>query len=1024
MRLDQVGIKGDTNTDFLNRKTGTVGWTDSLPGTLNTDTMELSQAKLPLSGLTWEWSILVGPNLSLSTKSAPGKVVFGEPIEYTIEILNTGLAPALDASLVDPIPAGTVYNGDVACSSGDCWYDSGVVYWAGEVAGPPKAQSIRAPRAAAGLPVNLSLQAVRGPGVSGPPPQTDAAVNLILDDGSAENFIGLNDGTYGYQYLWLNRFTPDPAELPFQLETISVLFGNTGVPLGGAADLVVYEDTNGGDPSDAAWLATYPVTVQANDGTTWSTYTLATPLTLNGPGDVLIGVINRYEVSGVSPADFPAALDQGVSQVRSWVAAWAGDPPSPPNLPADSLWGTIDSFGFAGNWLVRGSGETVGQPPENPVTVTFSVTPENPECGIVVVNEATINDPQIPEPVVVQAATEVWEMVLLHEDFEGDTFPPAGWVEAHDTAGMAWTDQDLKPRGNLTGGTGKFAIVDDDYGGSAALTTAQLWTPPFDIPADPGYFTQLIFKTDYNNLDTDEKADVDISLDGGATWVNLLHWAADHRGPLTQSVDLTPFAGATGAILRFYYYDGAAFAWWWEIDDVQIVACYVGAPEIDVSPLDLSATLCPDEQQVQTLTICNLGNAPLDWELTEVDEASKANAPTDVGFAQDIGYISDNFVSFPLNDFTGQTVVGTNTNAYYGIDFDPAATTLFALNDTTDQLGTIDLATGAFTGLVSCPPGGGAANWTGLAIDPVSGVFYGSTATQLFTIDPGTGASTLVGTYGVSTMIAIAVNGDGLMYGHDITSDAIYQVDPATGVATLVGSTGYAANYAQGMDFDNQDGTLYIWLYTGSGANVYGTVNLSTGAVTPLAVSAPLGEFEGATQTTAGPPPDYVPWLTEEPLSGTVDPGLCQDVTVTFDSTGLLAGTYNGVLRIDSNDADEPQIDVPVTLIVDECGADTVHIGHIAFAQALDPYGRVVARWNILTHDANHTPLGGVTVDASIWSPGGGPFVRTRVTKFTGWARFHWGYANPGTFLLCVDNLTKPGYTYVPGDNDVPNCAP
>ena len=109
-------------------------------------------------------------------------------------------------------------------------------------------------------------------------------------------------------------------------------------------------------------------------------------------------------------------------------------------------------------------------------------------------------------------------------------------------------------------------------------------------------------------------------------------------------------------------------------------------------------------------------------------QAADPHAPTDTGFAQDIGYVSDNFASFALNNFPGQTVIGTNTNAYYGMDFDPAAELLYALNDTTDQLGTINMTTGAFTALVPCPPGGGAANWTGLSIDPVSGIFYASTA--------------------------------------------------------------------------------------------------------------------------------------------------------------------------------------------------------------------------------------------------------------------------------------------------------
>lgn len=216
-------------------------------------------------------------------------------------------------------------------------------------------------------------------------------------------------------------------------------------------------------------------------------------------------------------------------------------------------------------------------------------------------------------------------------------------------------------------------------------------------------------------------------------------------------------------------------------------------------------------------------------------------SPTDFGYAQDIGYVSDNFVSFPLNNFSGQTVIGTNANAFYGMDFDAAGEVLWALNDTTDQLGTINLTNGNFTSVVACPPGGGAANWTGFAIDPVTGIFYGSTATNLYTINSITGSATLIGPFGTSLMIAIAINMNGQMYGHDIGTDSIYSINKTTGSATLIGLTGYNANYAQGMDFDNADGTLYIFLYIGSGANVFGTVNLGTGAVTPLATSTPQG---------------------------------------------------------------------------------------------------------------------------------------------------------------------------------------
>jgi hypothetical protein len=288
-------------------------------------------------------------------------------------------------------------------------------------------------------------------------------------------------------------------------------------------------------------------------------------------------------------------------------------------------------------------------------------------------------------------------------------------------------------------------------------------------------------------------------------------------------------------------------------------------------------------------------------------------APTDIGFALDIGYISDNFVTFTLNDFAGQTVLGTNSATIFGMDFDPSATTLYALNDTTGELGMIDLVSSAFTGLVACPAP--VDRWTGLSIDPVRGVYYASDATSLYTIDPSTGASTLIGPFGTSSMIDIAVNPDGEMYGHDIGTDSIYQIDPSTGAATLIGPTGYNANYAQGMDFDNNDGILYIFLYQGSGANVFGTVDLSTGAVIPLATDNPLGEFEGAIQIAGK---SDVPWLSEAPISGTVSALSTVAVDLTFDASVPevdMPGKYYATLLV-NNDTPYGLYQIPVTLTV------------------------------------------------------------------------------------------------------------
>jgi len=81
-----------------------------------------------------------------------------------------------------------------------------------------------APRA--GRPVELKLEAAGGPAVETSPLAVDAAVNLVLDDGSREDDIGLG-GTI--EMLWVNRFTPAAADFPFSLDQIQVYFSSMGL---------------------------------------------------------------------------------------------------------------------------------------------------------------------------------------------------------------------------------------------------------------------------------------------------------------------------------------------------------------------------------------------------------------------------------------------------------------------------------------------------------------------------------------------------------------------------------------------------------------------------------------------------------------------------------------------------------------------------------------------------------------------------------------------------------------------------
>jgi hypothetical protein len=225
---------------------------------------------------------------------------------------------------------------------------------------------------------------------------------------------------------------------------------------------------------------------------------------------------------------------------------------------------------------------------------------------------------------------------------------------------------------------------------------------------------------------------------------------------------------------------------------------------------------------------------------------------TNIAYVQDLS--STNFVSHMLDNFPDQTVIGSNVRDIFAMDFDRTGKTLFAIDNTSRELGTYDLTNGVFITITTVSGIPIADNISGLTIDPHTGTAYVSglsTEMTLYTLDLGSGVATRIGSDPtVPYIIDIAIGPQGIIYGHDIGTDSIYTIDKTTGAAKLVGPTGLNSDFAQGMDFDNTDGKLYAYTYQGGGANQYGTIDLATGALTPLAIDNPRGEFEGATQTS------------------------------------------------------------------------------------------------------------------------------------------------------------------------------
>jgi hypothetical protein len=281
-------------------------------------------------------------------------------------------------------------------------------------------------------------------------------------------------------------------------------------------------------------------------------------------------------------------------------------------------------------------------------------------------------------------------------------------------------------------------------------------------------------------------------------------------------------------------------------------------------------------------------------------------APTDTAFTIDIrGQAprpANTLYSFILNAFSVQTTIGATNPQIFAMDFNPTNTTLFGVTGNAavpnpSTLGTINTTTGAFTPVAAVTGLTAGDNTTGLTIHPVTGAAFLSAAggtpatSRLYSLNLTTGAATLIGQMtgapADTIVIDIAMNCSGQLVAHEIATDSFYNVNPATGAMTLIGSHGLAANFAQGMDFDNQDGTLYAFIYTGAGTNRFGTVNLTTGAFTTQAQDNPLGEFEGAVRNTCpagATPPQFgftpAPGATIAATGGT-----------TVGSTGALSIT-------------------------------------------------------------------------------------------------------------------------------------
>ena len=385
---------------------------------------------------------------------------------------------------------------------------------------------------------------------------------------------------------------------------------------------------------------------------------------------------------------------------------------------------------------------------------------------------------------------------------------------------------------------------------------------------------------------------------------------------------------------------------------------YLGTGELEFDPESLEVTMLMGAAPVtETLTISNGGTSDAMFEIVEKDdgfelpmipafkgELPEDTRPTSIGLAPNAGTTSalsasedypfkgilagepafavdlmtDSLKLIPDTTLPGTwTDIGSTMTSLFAGDFLAGDfTTLYAISYDNNNLYTVDVATGSATLVgTSTPPGG--QSWTGLSGTP-DGTLYGLTTditvSTLVTVDPGTGAVTVLGTLpGLAGGIDLAYNtDDDMIYIVDLVTDSLFRVDPTTLATTLVGSLGAAPNYAQGMDYEEESGVLYWAAYTTTGE--LRIIDTTTGASTLVGAFPGGAEVDCLAFPTGGQ--SDVPWLSEDPISGTVSGGGSIDVDVTFDPTGAgltQPGNYLAELKVKH---DTPYIypNIPVVL--------------------------------------------------------------------------------------------------------------
>ncbi len=299
-----------------------------------------------------------------------------------------------------------------------------------------------------------------------------------------------------------------------------------------------------------------------------------------------------------------------------------------------------------------------------------------------------------------------------------------------------------------------------------------------------------------------------------------------------------------------------------------------GEPEIEVDPMFMSSTQNTNTVVNQTLTISNTGTANLDWDIFEDESAAPVSSPERLG------------PPAPANH--GDSRITPTADVIQDGGFEAGTPNPF-WNEFSTNFGTPLCDAVCGTGGGTGPHSGSWWAWFG----GITGVSETGSVDQDVVIPVGTAV--------LSFWLEIPVA--------DTTGFMNVEIDNNVLATYTEADQGAYATY--------QLVAIDVSAYADGGSHnveFYSTTDAGAGPLNFFVDDVVL-DSEAQQDCDAV---DDIPWLSVSPDNGTTAPGGATGVTVTFDSTGMAAGTYTGNLCINSNDADEPLTVVPVEMIVEQ----------------------------------------------------------------------------------------------------------